>query len=74
MSSPRVNILTVNPFDLRKEAMYPREIGGEAGAKGFISIRRTFTDLMYRKERVRVKWKIDVALDQERVINKAILL
>jgi hypothetical protein len=35
--------LTANPLDLRKQAMYPREIGVVAGAKGFISINKTFT-------------------------------
>jgi hypothetical protein len=35
--------LTVNPFDFRKDAMYPREIGVVTGAKGFISINNTFT-------------------------------
>jgi hypothetical protein len=58
VSSPRVNILTVNPFDFRNDAMYPREIGVEAGAKGFISIRRMFTveDLIGDRQ-VKVKKK-----------------
>jgi hypothetical protein len=42
-SCPTVSIFTVNPFDFRKEAMYPREIGVVTGAKGFISINNTFT-------------------------------
>jgi hypothetical protein len=42
-SCPIVNILTLNPLDLRKDAMYPREMGVVTGAKGFISINRTFT-------------------------------
>jgi hypothetical protein len=39
----------VNPLDLRKEAIYPREMGVETGAKGFISIRRTFTRPIYKE-------------------------
>jgi len=41
--SPSANTLALNPLDLRKEAMYPDEIGVEAGAKGFISISNIFT-------------------------------
>jgi len=47
VSCPIVNILTANRFDLRKAAMYPSEMGFEAGAKGFISINRTFTVLKF---------------------------
>jgi hypothetical protein len=43
VSSPRAKILTVNPLDWRNAEMYPKEMGGEAGAKGLISISRTFT-------------------------------
>lgn len=43
VSCPIVNILTVKPLDLRKAAMYPSDIGVDTGAKGFVSIRRTFT-------------------------------
>jgi hypothetical protein len=43
VSSPRGKILTVNPLDWRNAEMYPKEMGGEAGAKGLISISRTFT-------------------------------
>jgi hypothetical protein len=34
--------LTPKPLDLRKDAMYPREMGVVTGAKGFISIKRMF--------------------------------
>jgi hypothetical protein len=37
--------------------MYPREMGVEAGAKGFISISRTFTGPIYRQGRGGVKGK-----------------
>ena len=37
--------------------MYPREMGVEAGAKGFISINKTFTGPIYRQGRDGVKGK-----------------
>jgi hypothetical protein len=37
--------------------MYPREMGVEACANGFISINRTFTKSIYREEKNRVKGK-----------------
>jgi hypothetical protein len=43
VSCPIINIFTVNPFDSRKAAMYPSEIGGDSGTKGFISISKIFT-------------------------------
>ena len=43
MSSPSDNTLALNPLDLRKEAMYPDEIGVKTGENGFISISNTFT-------------------------------
>jgi hypothetical protein len=49
VSCPRVKTCTENPLDLRKEATYPREIGVEAGTKGFISRKRTFTGPIYRE-------------------------
>ncbi|MCG2831417.1 MAG: hypothetical protein L6302_10230, partial [Desulfobacteraceae bacterium] len=41
---PIDNIFTPKPLDLRKEAMYPSEIGVVSCTKGFISISRTFIE------------------------------
>jgi len=59
VSSPIDSILALKPLDLRKEAMYPNEIGVEAGAKGFISISNTFTmQTLIRDGSVKVKGKL----------------
>jgi hypothetical protein len=57
VSCPSVKTCTPNPLDLRKEAIYPREIGVEAGTKGFISRRRIFTVQSIRNRKVTVKGK-----------------
>jgi len=56
--SPSDNILALNPLDLRKEAIYPDEIGVRTGEKGFISISNTFTmQTLIRNASIKVKGK-----------------
>jgi hypothetical protein len=64
---PIDNIFTPKPLDLRKDAIYPSEIGVVSCAKGFISISRTFIEKSFIGNRqVYVKVKRNYKLSEAR--------